>query len=432
VGQDLILSPHPGQYAALSSNARIILLLAGTQGGKTVTGPAWLHQEIARRGPGDYLVVTPSYPLLERKALPEFRRYFETTLRLGRYVASPSRRFVFSGAGELRTFGRNSSVPTQVLFGHADDPDSLEAATALAAWLDEAGQRRFKQASYEAILRRLSLARGRVLITTTPYGAGWLKRTLYDPWERAGGTHPAIDVIQFDSLRNPSFPPEEYARARRELPPWKFDLFYRGHFSRPAGLVYDCFDGARHVVPSFTPPPHWERALGLDFGGVHTAALFDAIEPRLDGAPERIWLYREYLAGSRTAAQHRAALLAGEPRLPDAVGGSAGEGQWRAEFAAAGLPVRASPLRSVEVGIDRVYGAIARDEVRISASCTGLLDELSRYARVVDEAGEPTLAIADKQTFHRLDALRYLLSWLRGGEDRLDDETLWALADYVG
>ena len=41
-------------------------------------------------------------------------------------------------------------------FGHANDPDSLESATAKAAWLDEAAQNKFKLDSWEAILRRLS------------------------------------------------------------------------------------------------------------------------------------------------------------------------------------------------------------------------------------------------------------------------------------
>ena len=78
-----------------------------------------------------------------------------------------------------RTFGRRDVAPTSVLFGYAAEPESLESATAKAAWLDEAGQKRFRLASFEAILRRLSLAQGRVLLTTTPYDLGWLKQRLY-------------------------------------------------------------------------------------------------------------------------------------------------------------------------------------------------------------------------------------------------------------
>jgi len=67
----------------------------------------------------------------------------------------------------------------------------------------------------------------------------------------------------------------------------------------------------------------------------------------------------------------------------------------------------------VEVGINRVYGAIANDELFIFDTCTGLLDELMTYSRELDEMGNPTEKIADKSDFHHLDALRYVISALR-------------------
>src|SRR5690606_8383765 len=93
---------HAGQWRAWESERRFVCVLAGTQGGKTEFGPTWLYREIQRRGPGDYLIVTPTYPLLELKALPVFRRLFEETLRLGRYVGSPSRKFTFNADGAAR------------------------------------------------------------------------------------------------------------------------------------------------------------------------------------------------------------------------------------------------------------------------------------------------------------------------------------------
>jgi hypothetical protein len=80
--------------------------------------------------------------------------------------------------------------------------------------------------------------------------------------------------------------------------------------------------------------------MGLDFGGVNTAALFYAEEP----GTKRLWLYREYHAGSRTAKEHAVALLEGEPMVPFCVGGSKSEGQWRREFRMAGLPVNAPDI----------------------------------------------------------------------------------------
>lgn len=390
---------HAGQVRAWNSPKRFVLVLAGTQGGKTVFGPLWLHREILLRGPGDYMVVTPTYPLLQLKALPEFLRLFKQRLNLGHYTTA-GKKFTFHDGG------------TAVYFGHAQDPDSLESATAKAVWLDEAGQKKFKLGSWEAIQRRLSVNQGRALITTTPYDLGWLKQRLHDPWKAAAGAHPDIDVIRFDSTENPVFPRAEFERVKALLPRWKFDLFYRAIFTRPAGLIYDSFDETKHVVPRFTIPPFWPRYLGLDFGGVNTAGIFYAEEP----GSGRLFAYREYgPVGNRTAAEHVQALLYGEARIPMCVGGSKSEGQWRQEFAAAGLPVHEPVISgpdSVEVGIDRVYGAHRQDKILVFRDLARYLEEKLTYSREVDDLGNPTEKIEDKNAYHVLDAERYVISAL--------------------
>lgn len=428
----LKLNFHPGQWRAWESKRRFVVVLAGTQGGKTGLGPVWMWREMQLHGPGDYLVVTPTYPLLCLKALPEFLRLFKRLLHLGDYVGSPQRCFTFTDAGSRRTFGaaHDPNTPTKVYFGHASDPDSLESATAKAVWLDEAGQKKFKLGSWEAIQRRLSIHQGRALITTTPYDLGWLKQKLWDPWKAGDET---IDVIRFDSIENPAFPRAEFERARSIMPGWKFDLFYRAIFTRPAGLIYDCFDDQLHKCRRFAIPRNWPRYLGLDFGGVNTAGVFFAEELDSDGkATGKLYAHREYKSGGRTAAEHCYHLLKGEPGIPTCVGGSKSEGQWRNEFAAggtvynilgfpggqqiAGIPVREPSCSEVEVGIDRVYGAIKRNEVFVFDDLAGLLEEMLTYSREVDDAGEVTEKIADKDTFHHLDAVRYILGFLRGGK----------------
>jgi hypothetical protein len=407
---------HAGQWRAWESERRIVVVLAGTQSGKTSFGPHWLYREIQRCGPGDYMVVTPTFPLLELKALPEFRRLFEQQLQLGKYTSSPSKQFVFSKAGSRRTFGDKwkPGQETRIIFGYASDPDSLESATAKAVWCDEAGQKKFKLSSWQAILRRLSLARGRVLITTTPYDLGWLKQQLWDKW-RAGD--PDIDVIRFDSTENPMFSVEEFERARRDLPAWKFDLFYRAIFTRPGGLIYDAFNETLCKVPRFELPAHWPRLLGLDFGGTNTAGVFYAMEP----GTKRLYAYREYKAGGRTAAEHAYYLTRGEPMTPICVGGSKSEGQWRNEFQAGGmvngrpspgLPVREPVIKDVEIGIDRVYGAHKRNEIIVFDDLHGYLEEKLTYGRVLDEHGDPTEEIEDKSMYHFMDAERYVLGWV--------------------
>lgn len=418
----LHFSFHPGQARAWRSERRVVLMLAGSQGGKTVFGPPWLWREIQRRGAGDYLVVAPSYKLMNLKALPSFTRLFETQLRLGRYHKG-DKVFVVSRSGEQRLFGGRQDVETQIFFGHADEPESLEAATAKAAWLDEPGQRRFKLESWEAVRRRLGRYEGRLLLTTTPYNLGWLKLKVFDPFKRGQEAIAAastsveaeaiqhkqeIDVIHFDSLQNPVFPRAEWERARRDLPAWKFNLFYRAVFTRPAGLIYDAFDADRHVVDPFPISGKWPRYLGVDFGGVNTAAIWYAQEP----ATGRLFAYREYLEGKRTAQQHADAILKDQPRPLLAAGGSKSEGQWRDEFLAAGLALQEPEITSVELGIDRVYGFHQRGEVMVFRDLERYLSEKESYSRVLDENGEATEAIEDKHSFHMMDAERYILGQL--------------------
>lgn len=407
----LRLNLHAGQQRAYWSEARFILILAGTQSGKTSIGPAWLFREMQRRGPGDYLIASPTFPLMEIKVIPEFKRFFIGMLGLGDYVGSPLRKFTLSRNGNQVLFGTpDPGEETHIYFGYGSDPDSLESATYKAAWLDEAGQRKFKLASWDAILRRLSIAQGRVLITTTPYTLGWLKSELHD----RAATDPDIELINFPSNANPAFRQAEWERAKRTLPAWKFTMFYQGRFDRPAGLIYGIFDRQVHTMPRFRIPETWPRFLGLDFGGVNTASVFLAQERTTAGRPTgRFIAYREYLEGGRTAEHHASSLLTGEPRTPTAIGGARSEGQWRQEFAAGGLPIYRPPIADVEVGIDRVYAGLADETLVVFDDLTGTIDQLESYSRVLDERGEPTEKIEDKETYHYLDALRYVMSHLR-------------------
>lgn len=414
---DLRLYLHPGQWRAWQSRKRFVFMLAGTQGGKTSFGPLWLHREIQRRGPGDYLAVTSTFPLLNLKMLPEFRRLFEHTLRLGDWHAG-DRAFTFSAAGARRTFtveqlAAAPDVPTRIIFGSATNSNSLESATAKAAWLDEVGQDDFRLESWEAVLRRLSLYEGRVLGSTTLYNLGWLKQIIYDPW--LAGERPDVDIIQFDSVINPLFPRAEYERAEREMEAWKFKLFYRGQFARPAGMIYhDFIDAYReqggHKVHPFALPPSWPRYVGADFGAVNTATVWIARDPEADV----YYLYHETHAGGLTTPQHAAAVTttATGVNVVSYHGGSKSEEQQRLDWTAAGVPMQAPEVADVEAGIDRVIRLFKTMRLYIFDSCRGVLSELGAYSRELDDLNQPTEKIKDKEQYHRLDALRYVVQGL--------------------
>ncbi len=393
---ELRLSLHPGQARAWQSDRRFVFVLAGTQGGKTSFGPHWLYREIKDRGPGDYLAVTATFPLLRLKMLPEFLRLFEHTLKLGVWRDSDKTFFFHDGK-------------TRVIFGSATHPESLESATAKAAWLDEAGQDQFRLESWEAVQRRLSLYEGRVFAGTTIYNLGWIKQQVYDRWQRG---EPDYAVVQFASTMNPAFPIAEYERVRRVLPDWKFRMFYAGEFSRPAGLIYeDYIDEYReqggHLVAPFDLPPEWPRYLGVDFGGANTALLWLAYDPQT----RVFYAYRESLAGSKTTREHATEALdvaRGENFL-GSWGGAQSEAQWRMEWGAWGVPLLAPPVPEVEIGIDKVIELLQRRRLFVFDTLAGLRDELGTYRRILDDSGQTTEAIENKSSFHRLDALRYVV-----------------------
>lgn len=400
-GGELHLYFHPGQMEAWESKARFVSVDCGTGWGKTVLGPHWLNREIQERGVGDYMAVSPTYPLMHVRMLGELQKLFEGTLGAFAYRAG-DRMFV--------SHEKDHGGPAyRIMLGSAVNPESLESAIAKAAWLDECGQHQFNRGAWEAILRRLSINRGRALLTTTVYEWGWHKTEIYDRW-KAGD--PNYQVIEGDSVDNPAFSREEYERARATMPGWKFNMFYRGRYEKPAGLIYNAFDEAVCKIPRFHLPESWPRYVGHDFGANNTAAVWFAHDP----GTGYLYVYREYLQGGKSVYDHvndpsrgMKALSRGETILKR-VGGSHQEGEAREAYRAAGWPINEPRLRDVEAGIDTVYGWHKRNALFVFDDLPRYLDELGTYSRKLDENYQPTDIIDDKSRYHLMDCTRYMLS----------------------
>jgi hypothetical protein len=239
---------------------------------------------------------------------------------------------------------------------------------------------------------------GRILGTTTLYNRGWVKSQVYDQWV---GGNKDFEVVQFPSFINPSFPKEEYDRIVRVLPAWKVNMFYRGEFDVPAGLIYDSFNEELCSIKPFRIPDHWPRFGMMDFGGVNTAAINCA----LDEKNKIYYLIDEYWIGGRTAQRHTDELLKWGCRTW--WGGAPSEDQWRLEFRQAGLNIQQPAIADVEVGINRVYGAHAEDRIFVFDTLVHYLDQKGTYRRELDSEGQPTEKIANKSEYHIMDAERY-------------------------
>lgn len=435
---------HARQKQLWDSNARFVAAVAGSQAGKTAVGPWWLLREMRSRGPGNYMVVAPTFRLLDKQAVPTLNRALGTLLKLGQLIGGGQGEFRISPDGHARIWPDKPYEPTRIVFGYAENPDSLESLTAKAAWCDEAGQVGFKATSHEAIQARLAINQGRILYTSSPYVHHWFKTEVWDRAERNRKAardnlppNPAdagYDAVSYESRMNPVFSQAEWDRQKLILPSWRFDMRYRGLFTRPAGAIYDCFDPEFHKIPAgYVPETNWRVYCGIDFGAPNFAAVFIAEEPATGKRVE----FAEYCPQeSKKAADHIAAMnavmrkafhlqasqwsaMSGRPvsewtRLPDVcVGGAKSEGQWRAEFTALGWPIREPDQPDVEVGISRVYACIAEDRFFITEDCPESIEDVRDYSREVDDDGEPISdTIMDKDTYHKADAIRYIISYL--------------------
>lgn len=421
--EKVTLHMHPGQKSAWDSKKRFIFVLGGSQSGKTSWGPWWLYREIMRLEGGDFLCVTATYDLYKMQMLKKIRDVFENILSVGRFWSSEKIMEIKNPhTGEFEADVSSDSMWGRILLRSAVagtkremvGAGGLESASVKAAWLDEIGLDAFTIEAWHAVLRRLSLSEGKVLATTTLYNLSWLKREVFDRWEKGDKD---IDVIQFPSIINPSFPRAEYERARRTLPAFKFDMLYRAQYSHPAGQIYSDFDESVHVIKPFAIPPEWPRYVGIDFGAIHTAVLFLAE----DKSKEAFFVYRITLEGNLTSKQHATAALkrATDERVVSWCGGAKSEQQNRLDWKEAGINVVKPPYYDVEPSIDRIVELLKGNRLFFFDNCERhshattptefptIFGEFSQYSRKLDANGEPTPEIKDKEKYHRLDALRY-------------------------
>lgn len=398
----LRLNLHIGQIKAIKSKKRFIHINAGTQSGKSEFAVIWMMYEMLDCGSGEYLAVSPTYPLQKKKVEPVYVKFFESQCKFGHYLKSDKMLIL-----DKKNF---KDKPCVLHFGSADRPGSLESATIKAIHMDEVGQRDFKYESYDALLRRLSISKGRVLGTTTLYNFGWYKTEVYDRWV-AGD--PDYEIIRFDSIMNPAFSLDEWERAKRTLPEWRFNMYYRGIYAKPAGMVFDCFESTEHIIKDFVIPLNWPRYIALDFGGVNTIAIWIA-EEKINEQISKYYVYREYHDGNKTGKEHAEIIrrITGNEWLIATIGGAKSENQWRIEFKQGGLNIIPDIIGDVEIGVSKIYSLFKEKRLFIFDSCKTLIDQIGNYSRKLDMNNQPTDEIEDKASYHEIDALRYFAGYI--------------------
>ena len=395
---------HDWQVKAWNSKKRFIYFVAGVQSGKTTFGVVWILNEAQRCGPGEYIIIAPSYKVLQQSTLVKFLEI--TPEGYGAYYKAESVYRTIDG----RTFFLRS----------ADKPESIEGITARAIWADEASL--MKPNIWLMMQGRVSRTQGRILCTFTPISLNWIHREIEkDKERRLRGEEGDIDLIQFRSIDSPYFPKEEYERARRMLTETQFKLRYEGIFGKAEGLVYPDF-GPPHIVDDFDVPAEWRRAGGIDWGYNNPfVALKGTLSP-----DDVLYIYAERYKEREILESHIDFLGSEIGYFGDPSGA-----QEIAQLRRLGVNVQEAN-NAVMLGIQKVTERLrpTTDDpksirLKIFRSCIHTIDEFMLYRYPEPVGGKIVKDAPVKQDDHCMDALLYLVMGLSKPERRiiwLDDE----------
>lgn len=372
---------------------KILAAIAGTGGGKTMTGYWWLHSRMEAFPGYTWGMAEPTYKMLDRIILnssdpdrPTLEQYLQKVGHHPNYS---------KGEGIVRTdFG-------QVYLYTAENPNTMQGAPVKGFWLDEGGQ--MVLLAHETALQRCSMMEGQELITTTPYNLGWLLTEVVN--KKGQG----IAVEQWRSLDRPGFPRASYEYMKQRLQPWRFAMLYDAQFEKPAGLIYAAFNEPICLIDRFLIPKEWLIYSGHDFGPDNPAALFTAQDPTTGN----LYHFAEYLPGPGVSVYERVEAfkkITTGYNVIKRVGGSPQEDETRQAYNAHGWVISAPKIKHVEPQIDKVTGMHQLNKIFVFRDLTHYLDEKRTFSRKMADDGTPTQEIENEAKFHLMASERYELS----------------------
>jgi len=375
---------HKFQDDAIFAEERFIALVAGLQSGKTIAGCIWARKEFDEHPKEDGLICAPTYKILTQSTLPKF---FEINPDFKKYYKK--------GDSEI-------SIPDRgtIYIRSTENPNVIEGMTLRWIWADEAGQ--MKLDAWVNFQGRLSILKGKLFITTTPYTLNWLYTDFYEQFKKKVDDY---KVVQFRSCDNPYFPDEEYDRVKSTMDIRTFRRRYDGMFENMEGLVYEDFQPAIHTLNP-TTINFKEVIAGIDWGFTNPASIV-CIGVTTDND---YYIIDEFYKTNKTtqeiieackyfANQYKIRLWYPDPAEPDRL----------EEMKRAGLYPREvkKGKDSIRVGIDRVSELFKQGRLHVFNTCKHTLDELSMYHYPDPDENKTEEPI--KEHDHIMDAMRYAL-----------------------
>lgn len=121
---------------------------------------------------------------------------------------------------------------TLLEFKTADDPQSLRGAGLDILWIDEAAFVPNRDA-WDVVRPALADKLGTVITTTTPIGENWFYQEF---WSDDAIRDPSQFSVEYCSIDNPHFPPEEWEKEKRARHPVIFKREYMASFKAMHGV----------------------------------------------------------------------------------------------------------------------------------------------------------------------------------------------------
>lgn len=325
------------------------------------------------------------------------------------------------GTGVLTIVGRKIFV---VGANDAQAESKIRGLSLVGAYGDELTL--WPEAFFKMLGTRLSEPGARFFGTTNPDNprhwlmADYLKRARV--WLTHDGT---VRVNRADSISlarysfqlddNPWLAPEYLERLKLEYAGLWRKRFILGQWVMAEGAVYDMWDEDKFVIP-YESVPKIDRmfAVGIDYGTTNPFAAIKlgiGTDPadgvtRMYALDQWRWDSKEKLS-QRSSVQYAEAIKAFiAPRPPEWVVVDPAAADFRLLLFQEGVQGVMAGDNAVAAGIRSVTSLLARDRLRVTDRCTGLIETFPGYAW--DDAAalrgeDKPLKVGD----HDLDALRY-------------------------
>jgi PBSX family phage terminase large subunit len=206
--------PFPGQDRIFLSKARFIFASAGQRGGKTKAGCYWANINMNIPGTNG-MICANTIDQLNQSVLDKF---FSEFPQLKRYWVKRDKML---------------SLPngSKVYFRSLDNPEMIRGLNLHWIWPDEIDGQNYN--TWKILEGRVANTKGRILGTSSIYR----KSFVHEMYKRFKDD-PDYEFITWESVANPSFPPEEYERLKRTWDPIDFAREFGGQFSFATGQVY--------------------------------------------------------------------------------------------------------------------------------------------------------------------------------------------------